>query len=330
MLPGKPATTADATSYTHGPNGDRLIRRDPTGAILYLPGGLEIRKPETGNAVGIRYYSHGGSTNAVRTPTALTWLVNDHQGTATATATVSSDASLKATRRRTLPFGEDRGTKPTSWAGDKGFDRGACDNTGLTHLGAREYDPSLGRFISVDPIMDLTDPQQWNPYSYADNTPISFTDPSGLTLGSAACAEGGGVACAGNESSGSGTNSGGMGQQRQGQRQWQQRREQRRPLTQRERRLFRSVSPLAATGSGRRPVGSMSSTAWLARRCHRYPASCDARLGVGVREGHCPTCNSRRPPAYCDLMPKTRQPSLGLPAAGHSHWCWPAGARLPH
>jgi RHS repeat-associated protein len=54
------------------------------------------------------------------------------------------------------------------------------DNTGLTHLGAREYDPTTGRFITVDPIMDLTDPQQWNAYGYANNNPTTFSDPSGL------------------------------------------------------------------------------------------------------------------------------------------------------
>jgi hypothetical protein len=32
-------------------------------------------------------------------------------------------------------------------------------------VGAREYDTSTGRFLSVDPIMDLTDPQQINGYA---------------------------------------------------------------------------------------------------------------------------------------------------------------------
>jgi RHS repeat-associated protein len=176
----KSTDKAGDTSYTYDADGNRIIRRDLTGATLYLPGGLEIRKPKTGSAVGTRYYSHAGSTIAVRTPTALTWLVNDHQGTAT--ATVSSDKNLAVNRRRTLPFGEDRGPKPAAWAGDKGFVGGTRDNTGLTHLGAREYDPFLGRFTSVDPLMDLADPQQWNAYSYADNTPITSADPTGLML----------------------------------------------------------------------------------------------------------------------------------------------------
>lgn len=63
---------------------------------------------------------------------------------------------------------------------DGGYIDGTQDPTGLTHLGAREYDPTLGRFISVDPIMDLTDPTQWHGYTYANNNPVTLSDPSGL------------------------------------------------------------------------------------------------------------------------------------------------------
>jgi RHS repeat-associated protein len=63
---------------------------------------------------------------------------------------------------------------------DKGFVGGTLDNTGLTHIGAREYDPAIGRFVSVDPVMDTADPQQWNGYAYANNSPITYSDPTGL------------------------------------------------------------------------------------------------------------------------------------------------------
>jgi RHS repeat-associated protein len=178
---GRLAKTTDATgdtTFVYDADGNRLIRRDPQGSTLYLPNGTEIRKPKTGTVTATRYYSHAGSTIAVRTHSALTWMIDDHNGTAA--ATVTSDKTLTVTRRRTLPFGNDRATTPTTWAGDKGFVGGTKDNTGLTHLGAREYDPSIGRFISVDPIMDLKDPQSWNGYGYASNSPISQSDPSGL------------------------------------------------------------------------------------------------------------------------------------------------------
>jgi RHS repeat-associated protein len=63
---------------------------------------------------------------------------------------------------------------------DKGFVGGTNDNTGLTHIGAREYHAGFGRFVSVDPVMDLADPQQWNAYAYSNNSPVTFSDPTGL------------------------------------------------------------------------------------------------------------------------------------------------------
>lgn len=82
--------------------------------------------------------------------------------------------------RRSMPFGERRGAQPTGWPGEKGFVGGTTDPTGLTHLGAREYDPSLGRFLSVDPVIDPSDPQQISPYTYANSSPVTSSDPSGL------------------------------------------------------------------------------------------------------------------------------------------------------
>ena len=52
--------------------------------------------------------------------------------------------------------------------------------TGLTDIGARKYDPTTGTFISVDPVLDTGNPQQWNPYAYSNNNPITYSDPSGL------------------------------------------------------------------------------------------------------------------------------------------------------
>jgi RHS repeat-associated protein len=83
--------------------------------------------------------------------------------------------------RRETPFGQLRSTVGT-WpaAMDKGFVGGTNDNTGLTHLGAREYDPLIGRFISVDPVVDDKDPQQMHGYAYADNAPVTASDANGL------------------------------------------------------------------------------------------------------------------------------------------------------
>src|SRR5215469_18761141 len=48
------------------------------------------------------------------------------------------------------------------------------------HMNGRVYDPTIGRFLSVDPIFQFpTNTQSLNPYSYVLNNPLSMTDPSG-------------------------------------------------------------------------------------------------------------------------------------------------------
>ncbi|MCQ0025056.1 DUF6531 domain-containing protein [Streptomyces somaliensis DSM 40738] len=49
------------------------------------------------------------------------------------------------------------------------------DPTGLYKMGARYYDPALGRFTQPDPSG-----QETNPYRYAEGDPVNHTDPTGL------------------------------------------------------------------------------------------------------------------------------------------------------
>ena len=54
------------------------------------------------------------------------------------------------------------------------------DETGLYYYNARYYDPELGRFIQADTMIpDLNNPQSYNRYSYVQNNPLRYTDPSG-------------------------------------------------------------------------------------------------------------------------------------------------------
>ncbi|MEV7279286.1 RHS repeat-associated core domain-containing protein [Streptomyces sp. NPDC093111] len=166
------------TSYRYDAAGSRLFRTDSTGTTLYLPGGNELRTGGDGNVTGTRYYSAGGTTIALRTGGKLTFLLADHHGTGT---TQVDAATQTIVRRKTGIFGGPRGAQPTAWTGDRGFVGGTKDaDTGLTHLGAREYDPAIGRFVSVDPVMDLNDPLQLDGYGYSHNNPVTRSDPSGL------------------------------------------------------------------------------------------------------------------------------------------------------
>nr|WSX50858.1 RHS repeat protein [Streptomyces sp. NBC_00974] len=165
------------TSYLYDTDGDRLVTKNPDGSsVLSLPNGDELKATAAGAKTGTRYYTHAGQTVAVRTGSQVSYLITDHQGTAT---TAIALTTLAVTRRKQLPFGELRTTQSTDF-GPRGFVGGTNDPTGLTHLGAREYDPTLGRFLSVDPIIDNGDPSQMNAYSYAHNNPVTKSDPTGL------------------------------------------------------------------------------------------------------------------------------------------------------
>ncbi|MDP9792701.1 RHS repeat-associated protein [Catenuloplanes nepalensis] len=197
------------TNNVYDVDGNRLLRRDATGTTLYLPG-MEVRWASgTSATTCTRYYTFGGKTVASRTGGAvaeLTWLVSDHQGTQSVAVNAATQA---VTVRRQTPYGERRGAA-ASWPNSRGFVGGETDPTGLVHIGARQYDSALGRFISGDPVQDLQDPQQWNAYAYAHNSPITFSDPTGLRD---LCGHNPGDACErgpkGGGSSGGGSSGGG-------------------------------------------------------------------------------------------------------------------------
>ncbi|WP_331738208.1 RHS repeat-associated core domain-containing protein [Embleya sp. NBC_00896] len=176
---GKVLDGAQESSYIYDANGSRLLKRDSTGVTLYLVSGTELRRSAGGSIEGTRYYAQSGKTVAVRTGAKVKFLSSDAHGTANAAIDNTTQAVV---RRKTLPFGGPRGTQPPpgTWPDDKGFLGKTVDPTGLVNIGAREYDPAIGRFVSVDPVMDLARPEQLHGYAYSSNRPATASDPTGL------------------------------------------------------------------------------------------------------------------------------------------------------
>jgi RHS repeat-associated protein len=179
--------------YVYTADGERLVRAQGSGTArkttVYLPGGQEVTASASAQISAVRYYSFAGQTIAMRTGSQTEEIISispDHHGTGSVQIT---NLTSTVTRRYTDPFGAERGTAgPTSpgagpvsgWVGDHGFLDKPTDATGLTAVGARMFDPGLGAFASVDPVMDLADPQQWNAYAYSNNNPTTWSDPTGL------------------------------------------------------------------------------------------------------------------------------------------------------
>lgn len=117
-------------------------------------------------------------------PTNIYYYLSDHLGS-TNVITKSDGSVVK--RIEYYPYGKirlesnDNFDSLYSYTG-KEFDQ----ESGLIYFGARYYDPSAGRFISVDPLGEnmpdkwLFDTNNLNLYIYVLNNPINWIDPLGL------------------------------------------------------------------------------------------------------------------------------------------------------
>ncbi|SDO89877.1 intein C-terminal splicing region/RHS repeat-associated core domain-containing protein [Actinacidiphila guanduensis] len=173
--------TGGTTTYLYDTDGNLVLRTDPGQTTLFLDGQQVVEDNATHALTATRYYDLDGTTIAERSSSGdVQYLIPDRQGTDTLAIDYQT---LAATRRSYLPFGGER-TAPSVWpGGDDGYVGGTPDAaTGLENLGAREYDPSSGRFLSVDPVFEADDPTQMGGYDYAGNDPVTGSDPTGTML----------------------------------------------------------------------------------------------------------------------------------------------------
>jgi RHS repeat-associated protein len=92
-----------------------------------------------------------------------------------------SDASgLVAAREHYRPYGDklfSPNTNESAGFANKAFDA----STNLSYMSARYYNPTLGRFISPDPVHFVeNNVHSFNRYAYANNNPMRYIDPTGL------------------------------------------------------------------------------------------------------------------------------------------------------
>jgi RHS repeat-associated protein len=175
------------TRHIYGPDGARLLTIKGKQATLHLvdtevtvqQGGVLINSQRTYSAPGgaVMRYAYGTGAET------LVGLTADHQGSTYAEVAMSGTMAVRI--RKQDPFGNQRGigTVGANLQTHTGF-LGATrdDASGYQPLGARLYDPVVGRFLSADPIMDVNDPLQSNGYTYSHNNPVTYSDASGLAI----------------------------------------------------------------------------------------------------------------------------------------------------
>jgi RHS repeat-associated protein len=124
-----------------------------------------------------KYFYAAGQRVAMRANDEVYYFLTDHLGS----TNITLDASgTKIAELRYMPWGDTRfeyNETPTSYR-YTGQREDASIN--LIQMGARWFDPLLGRFISADTIV----PSPYNPlaydrYAYSYNNPLKFIDPTG-------------------------------------------------------------------------------------------------------------------------------------------------------
>ncbi len=120
-------------------------------------------------------FSTAGSASAVET---ITYFHNDIAGTPIL-ATDAAGAVLWKENYR--PYGDKLNNPPAGADNKLGFTGKPYDpNTGLSYMGARYYDPVIGRFTGIDPV-DFVENNlhSFNRYTYGNNNPYKYVDPDG-------------------------------------------------------------------------------------------------------------------------------------------------------
>ena len=197
------------TDFTYGPDRSRITRTDTarTGGVtsvtttVYL-GNVEHVIAADGSSSYKRTLA-GGSVLITRdhdktgkqTGETTRYLLKDHLGSLSrildkhGSATQSFSYDAWGQRRHPHDAGMPASLTLSSPIHSRITPRGftgheMLDAVGLIHMNGRIYDPTLGRFLQADPVIQFPHYSQGqNPYSYVLNNPLTYTDPSGYFIG---------------------------------------------------------------------------------------------------------------------------------------------------
>jgi len=170
---------------------DRVLSRTASGtttSYTYWGTGEETSKAQVGAAISVFYALSPGGPLARRTGTdaaTLRYFVKDLHGDVVGLAATTGTNPMKGSILYS-PWGvpgANTGELATFPAqGHLGF-QGQLTDAGQVDVLTRYYEPTLGRFTKRDVLFgEATDPTSLNQFVYGADSPVTFTDPTGMFL----------------------------------------------------------------------------------------------------------------------------------------------------
>lgn len=190
-LPFEITRLAATSHFAYAADGSRSRQWGVDGTRIYLPGFEDVMHGPTGQETETRAYL-GNYAVLSRRPNytvAVEYLLRDRLGSVDAVGEANGnivhargyDAFGKPRDHNWADLAPPRHGSESRRVTQKGFTQHEhLDSVELIHMNGRAFDYNLGRFLSVDPLIQSPlNSQSLNPYSYILNNPMSGTDPTG-------------------------------------------------------------------------------------------------------------------------------------------------------
>jgi RHS repeat-associated protein len=167
------------TEVHYDSRGERVSRSRNGETTLYFGPLMEVTSGAGGTNHRITKYYYAGSLLLARKDDVGTyWYHLDHLRS---TRLLTDEAGTAAARFNYRPFGTMVGASGSATSDIQFAGHRSDTASGLVYMRARYYAPTIGRFISPDPLAPQAyGLQALNRFSYAYNDPVGLVDPSGL------------------------------------------------------------------------------------------------------------------------------------------------------
>lgn len=176
------STNQTTAEYIYDYNGNRLVKKIYTNGVLsktvYSPGDeYETTKIASNGAnQNTSYYFANGQLIAKKNPDgSKIYYQNDHLGS---TGILTDQSGNLVEETSYDPWGDIKSGGLASKYLYTGQEKDP--ETNLNYYNARYYDSSMRRFTQADDVIaNIYNPQGLNRYSYVNNNPVNYTDPTG-------------------------------------------------------------------------------------------------------------------------------------------------------